>query len=249
MTHGTFSTRRVLLGIVDYLTQQGYTCWVLEWRNHGDSPATTALFNFEDLAKEEIKAAFDFLIQQKGIKVFDCITHSGGGIILTMALLYFPVYQSHITTITFFACQAFRAAYSITNKIKIQLGKSVSSLLGYIPARLMASEESESHYLMQQWFDWNLSGQFVSQDGKDFQKEMSGITIPIFSISGAGDTFIAPPSGCRAFLEAFANNQNQFLVAGKINNFEEDYTHSRVLHSRAASREIYPLVLNWLQQK
>lgn len=250
LTHGTFSNRKVLNGIVDYLTKQHYTCWVLEWRNHGASPKTNnSSFDFEDLAKEEIKTVFDFLITEQRIRKWDCITHSGGGIILTLALLHFPKYQTYISSITFFACQAFGAKATAINGLKIRLGKQLGRLLGYIPARLMASEEQESYYLMQQWFDWNLAAQFLGKNGRNYKQEMSNIKIPIFSISGAGDTFIAPPSGCRAFLAAFANDQNQFLLASKSNGFEENYTHSRILHSRTASQELYPLVLAWLQQE
>jgi len=34
LTHGTFSDKKVCLGIGEYLVGKGYNCWVLEWRNH-----------------------------------------------------------------------------------------------------------------------------------------------------------------------------------------------------------------------
>ncbi|MEO0585318.1 MAG: alpha/beta hydrolase, partial [Bacteroidota bacterium] len=68
----------------------------------------------------------------------------------------------------------------------------------------------------------------------------------IFAICGAGDQFIAPPVGCQQFLAAFDNPQNQFLLCAKAHGFTENYNHSRILHSRTASREIYPLVLDWI---
>jgi predicted alpha/beta hydrolase len=248
LTHGTFSTKKVLNGIVEYFTQKGYTCWVMEWRNHGSSPkVSNEPFDFEDLAKDEIRLTLEYLIHQKGIRQLDCITHSGGGIILTIALLHFPDYQQYISKVTFFACQAFGASINFSNRIKIQLGKYLTGLIGRIPARLMASEESESYYMMKQWFDWNITTKFENRTGRDYKKEMEKICIPIFSISGKGDTFIAPPSGCASYLKAFDNPQNKFLLASQSAGFQEDYTHSRIIHSRTASQDIYPLVLEWFQ--
>ncbi len=249
LTHGTLSNKKVMLGLADCLTQKGYTCWLLEWRNHGSSPKTKSKkYSFEDLAKEDFKTALDFLIEQQGITTFDCITHSGGGILLTLFLIHFPAYQQAIKSIVLFACQSFGAVTSRTKYWQIKLGKYGSYLLGGLPARLMASEESEPHFFMNQWYDWNLTGNFLAKDGTDYRQQMSKINLPILAIAGGGDHFIAPPAGCQAFLEAFANDQNQFLVASKANGYQEDYTHSRVLHSRSASVEIYPLVLAWLER-
>lgn len=46
LTHGTFSNKKVLLGITDFLVSKGFTCWLFEWRNHGDSSKTKEPFNF-----------------------------------------------------------------------------------------------------------------------------------------------------------------------------------------------------------
>jgi len=101
---------------------------------------------------------------------------------------------------------------------------------------------------MKQWFNWNLSKKFLSDNGSDFIPKMASIRIPIFSIVGAGDTFIAPPSGCERFLNAFNNSENKFLLCSKELGFKEDYNHPRILHSRNASSEIHPLVLEWIEK-
>ncbi len=249
LTHGTFSNRKVCMGIADFLIQHGFTCWILEWRNHGDSSKTQAPFNFETVALEDFSVAFEYLFQQEKIQQLDAITHSGGGICLTMFLIKNPIYRSRINSIAMFGCQAFGAANSKANYLKIWLGKKMSYLLGYTPARKVGSPHDESYFTMKQWFDWNLSQKFMGANAMDYQRAMPQIKIPILSICGKADTFIAPKSGCEAFLKAFDHAPNQLLFCSRENGFREDYNHSRILHSQNARAEIYPKVLEWVNRK
>lgn len=246
LTHGTFSNRKVLNGIAEYLVKNGYTCWVYEWRDHGSSSRIKEPFNFETIAKEDLILVFDYLFVEQQLQKVDCVTHSGGGICLTIALIHRPEYQQKINTISMFGCQAFGASTSIKNRILIFVGKYLSKILGFTPGRLAGSEENEKYPLIKQWYDWNLEGRFIGADGFDYQNQMKNIQIPILSIFGGGDTFIAPPEGCQQFLAAFKNADTKALLCSKENGFLEDYNHSRLLHSRNASKEIYPFVLNWM---
>lgn len=247
LTHGTFSNRKVLNGITEYLVDKGFTCWVFEWRNHGNSLTTKENFDFETIGKQDFKIIFDYLLSYQNIKKLDCITHSGGGICLTIFLIINPEYQTKIKSITLFGCQVFEAANSTKNYLKILTAKYVSKILGYIPANKTGSEENESYIIMKQCFNWNLKKNFLGKSGIDYHAKMKEIKIPILSISGKGDTFIAPPKGCKEFLDAFKNSNNKYLCCSKENGFLEDYNHSRVLHSKNASKEIYSVVLRWIE--
>jgi len=156
MTHGTFSNKKICDGIADYLTTKGFTCWIMEWRNHGKSSKSEHKFNFETIAKYDLKSTFDFLFNIQNIKNISCLAHSGGGIILTMFLINNPSYNSKITSITLFGVQAFGAGNKLLNRIKIVSSKYLTALLGKVPAKTVGStEHSESYYTMKQWFDWN----------------------------------------------------------------------------------------------
>jgi predicted alpha/beta hydrolase len=146
-----------------------------------------------------------------------------------------------------FACQGFGAADSIKNYVGIWTGKYLSKLLGYVPARKVGSEENESYYCMKQWFDWNLTGKLIGENGVDYRKKMKLIQIPVLSIYGSGDKFIAPPKGCESFLDSFKNPINRRLFCAKQKGFLEDYNHSRILHSKSASQDIYPKVWNFIE--
>ena len=248
LTHGTFSDKKVCLGIGEYLVGKGYNCWVLEWRNHGSSSRTEGHCSFEMIGKEDMQRAFDYLFNEVNLEKIDCITHSGGGINLTINLLTYPENISRINRIVFFACQSFGAGYSLKNQVKLFLGKYLTKAIGFLPAKLLGRPHNEPYQFMKQWFDWNLSGEFQSDDGMNYGREMSKIKIPILSISGSGDYFVAPPKGCEMFLLKFENAENEFLNCGQETGFFEDYDHSRLIYSRNAEKEIYPLALRWIEK-
>ncbi len=247
LTHGTFSNRKVCLGITEFLVENGFTCWILEWRNHGASSTLDEPYNFEKIGKEDIKAAFEYLFDHEKLEEIDCVTHSGGAISLTINLIEYPQYISKIKKMVFFAGQSSGAAHTIGNRLKILTGKYISKALGQIPAKSLGRPHNENYSFMKQWFDWNLTNTFSSDTGRDYRLEMSKIAIPILAIGGSGDNFIAPVVGCKAFLDGFKNPKNKFLTCGKATGYSEDYNHSRLIYSRNAAREIYPEVLGWLE--
>ena len=117
-----------------------------------------------------------------------------------------------------------------------------------MPAKIFGLEHDETYYTMKQWINWNLSKRFLSDSGKDYVFEMPKITTPILSIVGAGDTMIAPKSGCEKFLNAFQNPKNKLLYCGKATGYREDYNHSRILHSKNSRAEIWETVANWIEK-
>ena len=250
LTHGTFSNRKICDGIASYLTDKGFTCWIMEWRNHGESSRSEKEFNFETIAKYDIKSTFDFLFNNQNLKNIDCLTHSGGGIILTMFLINNPIYNLKINSITLFGVQAFGAGDKLSNRIKILLSKYLAALLGKVPSKTAGStEQSESYYTMKQWFDWNLNKNFIGEDGFDYLKQMKKISAPILSICAKGDKFIAPKGGCEKFLKAFENKENKLLFYSKESGNLENYNHSRILKSQSSKKEIWPMVENWITNK
>jgi len=247
LTHGTFSNKNTFKGIVEYFVKYDYTCWVLEWRNHGDSSKVQKYYNFETIANIDIKTTFDYLINDLDIENIHCITHSGGGICLSIFLINFPKYKKHIQTITMFACQVFGAANSRFNYTKILFAKYLCSIIKTIPGKLLKiGEENEPYYLMEQWFNWNLNKNFTGKNGTYYLQKIIEIEIPILSICAESDKFIAPKQGCYQFLKSFKNNENKFVVCSKENGFKEDYSHSRIILSRNASKEVWQICRDWI---
>jgi len=249
LNHGTFSDRKICLSIAQYFAEKGYNCWIMEWRNHGSSSPSNKKINFENIGTEDYPIVFNYLFNTLNINKLDSITHSGGGICLSIFLATNPAYIQKVNRIIFFGCQAFGAAYNFKNYTKTLIGKYVSALLGYSPAKLFGRPHNEDHFFMKQWYDWNLTKKFIGMNGVDYEKKFKKINIPILSICGKGDDFIAPKEGCKMFLNAFQNPKNKLLFCSIENGFKEDYNHSRLLQSRNSRAEIWPLVQDWLEEK
>lgn len=248
LTHGTFSDQRVCLGIVQYFAELGYTCWVLEWRSHGSSAKTDKPYDIESIALFDIKCAFDFLLQDLKLNNIHCLTHSAGGIALTMFMIRNDLYTRYIASIVMFSCQAFGAANTLSNTIKIQTGKFFSSIAGVVPgSKIGLGVHDEKYHLMKQWYNWNLDKNFKGANRFDYLPLMNTIKVPILSICAQNDRFIAPVSGCKLFLESFRNTRNKLLICSISNGFKEDYSHSRIILSQNAAKEVWPLALNWIQ--
>ena len=279
LTHGTFSDKKVCLGIAGYLAKLGHTCYIMEWRGHGTSSIPKNKFNFETIALYDFDATFRYLFDELKLDNLHCVTHSGGGICLTMffiqkLLTQDKQYINKLNSISMFACQAYGAALNRKSHAKILLTKSITQMIGFLPAKpFKLGTVNESYHTMTQWYDWNLNKNFksslamqdsnreniqssdqasdqASNDAKDFdyRQQMSKIKTPIYAISAKGDHFIAPANGCHLFLNDFDNPANDFREFSISNGDLEDYNHSRIIMSRNAATEIWPTVAAWIDK-
>ncbi|MGB5878322.1 MAG: alpha/beta fold hydrolase [Psychrobacter nivimaris] len=278
LTHGTFSDKQTCLKIAEYFAVLGHHCYIMEWRGHGDSSLPKKKFNFETVATYDYEATFRYFFDELKLDNLHCVTHSGGGVGLTMFLVQNPSYIDKVNSISMFACQAFGAAPDSTSYAKILTAKVLTRLVGFIPAKqFKVGPFNESYYTMTQWYDWNLRKNFkssflnkanfdkgrantdevnesinqqknVGDDFIDYRHHMAQITIPVYSISAKGDTFISPTCGCRLFFDGFNNSTNVFREYSLNNSDLDDYTHSRIMISRNAATEIWPTVTAWIEK-
>lgn len=258
LTHGTFSDKRVCLGIAHYLATRGHSCYIMEWRGHGDSSVPNATFNFETVALYDLDATLHYLFNELKLDNLHAVTHSGGGICLTMCLIHNAHYINKINSISMVACQAYSAVSSPKSYAKILSLKTITRLLGYVPAKMLKlGKINESYHMMSQWFNWNLNHNFKSSLTKrhsnyiknlDYRPHMAKITMPVYAISAQGDNVIAPPRGCELFLNDFDNPVNVFRKFSRAHGDLEDYNHSRVILSSNAAKEVWPTIAAWIER-
>ncbi|MDO5652133.1 MAG: alpha/beta fold hydrolase [Moraxella sp.] len=261
LSHGAFSDKRICMGLANFLVVHGYTCYIIEWRGHSlSSPDNKNHFlknnpidntiNLENIARHDFKAAFDYLYNNLNIKQLHCITHSGGGICLTMFLSFYPNYINRIHSMTMVACQAFGAADNLLAYIRLYLARFITKMIGFIPAKILKlGIINESYAMMKSWFDWNLNKQFTSMDKTiDYKDTAKNINIPLYCLCAADDKIIAPVSGCEKFFNLFTHPNNQFKVFGLDNDNLENYNHKRIMLSKNASREVWRDILEWINQ-
>ena len=255
--HGAFSDKRICIGIASYFANLGYNCFIMEWRGHGSSSNPDNLYHFEDVAFYDVKAVFDYLLNTLNLDGLHCVTHSGGGLCLTLFLARYPQYCHKIGSISMVACQAFGGALTLTQRAKLRLIKCLTYPLGYVPGRrLKLGPINESYYFLSQWMNWNLNRNFASRltqenseasQTLDYRSLMPNITTPIYAVCAKND-FVAPPQGCLLFLEAFQNKNNKWREFAVENGDLEDYNHTRIFLSRNAAKEVWPTVLDWIEK-
>ena len=181
LTHGTFSDKKTCLRIAKYLATLGHTCYIMEWRGHGNSAVSNnitskAAFNFETVATYDFSATFRYLFDDLKLDNLHCVTHSGGGACLTMFLIQNPQYIDKINSISLFACQVYGAIINPKNYLKILSAKLFTRLLGYLPAKnLKLGPIDESYYTMNQWYQWNLRKNFNSSFIKQYSMNVTNI--------------------------------------------------------------------------
>lgn len=233
-----------------FLTNNGYTCYILEWRNHGDSDKTNQLFDFETIALYDIKATFDYLRYELGVKHIHAITHSGGGIGLAIFLSRYPNFCTYIKTMTLVACQAFGASYNYFAYMRLLFFKYLTKIIGFVPARsLRLGVADENYHTMKLWFDWNLNKKFDSRlDNVDYKILIKNISVPIYCICAYGDKMIAPSVGCYQFFRLFTHHDSQFEEFSIKSGHLDDYTHARIMLSKNASKEVWVKILAWIER-
>ena len=249
LSHGTFSNHRTCAGLANFLAKKGYSCWIFDWRGHGASDRAVPPHTFDDIALLDVPAIIDTVTNRSSDPVF-WVGHSGGALILLMWMARFPhLAARHIKGLIMLASQATGAATSIRNRTMIFAIDWFLRWRARAPGHwLDLGPEPESALLIRQWCRWNLTQSFSGQDGFDYQRAISRSELPILAFAGAGDGFVAPACACHAFASSFSTDV-EFHFCSKQQGFREDYTHNRLILSRNASVEIWPLVTRWLRAR
>jgi predicted alpha/beta hydrolase len=247
LTHGTCSDRKICLGIAKYLARSGLNCWILEWREHGESAFSPEPFNFDTIATQDLKTAIRF-INTSGSKLpFFFLGHSGGGIALSLLLAREPSLQHQFQGIVLIAAQAFDGARVQNNRIWLTLIKFMCWVLEELPGPWFGlGPHREKYFIMKQWFNWNLSGKFLGSDQFDYMIGVRQIEVPVLGLAAEGDRLIAPAEGCQSLIEAFGSPEKKFISCGKSSGFSDNFSHGRLLLSKPAAREVWPLIHRWI---
>ena len=92
-------------------------------------------------------------------------------------------------------------------------------------------------------------GHLLSADGKiDYSARLGEVTVPILMVAGAGDLLSDVPS-TRMTFDALGSEDRTLYVFGKASGHVADYAHCDLAWSRYAPREIFPVVIDWLDHR
>ena len=247
LAHGMFGDQRAFRRIAASLAGSGHDVWTFDFRGHGESVAADDGEDFESVCLADVRSVLDEVRRRSRAPRLSWIGHSGGGLAILMFLARHPEEQAGIGRVATLASQANGACENPLGRLKVAAVLAAVTALGGAPGhRFGLGTGPETRAVMRQWCLWNLAGRWRGRDGFDYIAAMGRVETPCLSLAGAGDTFIAPPSGCRRIHDALGSEERAFLVCGPDEGFRERYGHARIAFSRAASAEVWPRVEAWL---
>ncbi len=232
----------------EYLAESGLDVWLYEWSNHGLSSDPGLPLSADFHALHEVPAVVEEVKRRTGSDQVFWVAHSGGGFLPHMYLARSPDSAGDFRGIVALGSQTTAAGDTLLGRLRILILALGCHLFGNAPGhRVGLGPEPESKGFMLQWARWNWSKNWAGLDRWDYHEGLRQVSVPMLAIAGGND-WVAPSRGCRALYESIAHPASQFVLAGKEQGFSEDYNHSRLALSRSAQREIWPLVLRWMQQ-
>ncbi len=247
LNHGTFSNYRSVRGIAGFLSERGYHCWILDCQGHGYSDKPSVVPDFEGMYLDDAAAALEY-VSERSIKPVWWVGHSGGGLAILMLLTRKPDLQKKLAGLVTVASQTTDAGQGLLKRMCWLGAILLTKVIGFTPGRLVRiGPENEFGQVMLQWFRWSLRGKWVGADQFDYLEHLQAITIPALTIAAGGDHVIAPASGCEKIHQALGSSQKQYTLASTANGFLENYNHARVISSRNASKDVWPLVSDWIE--
>ena len=99
-----------------------------------------------------------------------------------------------------------------------------------------------------QFSSWIQNGKESTLDGSfDYRQGLENIHLPALFIAGLDDK-MAIPECVRFAYEKVSSREKKFVLLSKENNFSTDYCHMGLVLGKEAPRELYPLVLDCLEQ-
>jgi oxygen-independent coproporphyrinogen-3 oxidase len=249
LTHGTFSNGTICSRLAAYLAAEGFDAWVLELRGRGASRGIVGP-TFEAFGLLDVPAAVEAIRASTGRSRLFFVGHSGGGLAFLMHLARRPAERGTAQGLVMLASQATDACATASGRLMVAFGWVAEGVLGYTPGRaLRLGPENEPKGILRQWMRWNRSGRWTGTDGFDYLDALSAIDVPTLCFAGAGDRYIAPVRGCRRLYEAVGGQDKTWILCARSEGFSEDFDHTRIVASRAAQREIWPRIREWLVER
>ncbi len=248
-THGLFSNRQVCAPLAQYLAREGFDCWVLELRGHGASQTPGSKPHPDAWGLYDVPAAVEAVRAVTGESSVQLVAHSVGGLAFLMHLARRPECRTRVSGFVMLGCHATGMYSTLQSRLAADAVRLGMAVLGYAPGPAWRlGPENEPKSVMDVCIGWSRTRRWVGADGCDYLAALADLRVPLWSLAGAGDHAIAPAVACRQLYEAIGSPWKRWTLCGRAEGFAEDFTHVRLMVSRAAQREIWPRIGEWLTQ-
>jgi predicted alpha/beta hydrolase len=249
ISQGTFSNTSVVEPLAQYLQDHGFDCWVFDYRDHGDSGRGSTSDSYERVAELDVQIVVDTVIASTGRKKLFWIGHSSGGIMPLLCMARIPKLVESFQGIALIASQTTHAYKGFSGKASLVGLYGIVKLLGKAPGKLLKlGPEDEMSGVLKQWLRWNWSGDLCGADGFKYEESFGRIDIPVIGFASLTDS-IAPSEGCEYIMSILGSSDKTFINCNKRFGHSEDYNHARLIKSKSASNEVWPVIKDWLVSK
>ncbi|WP_044870169.1 alpha/beta fold hydrolase [Pseudomonas sp. LFM046] len=255
LVHGSFSNRRFWyspkgLGLGPHLARIGFDVWIAEMRGHGLSPRNQQYRRnrVADYARYDLPVIAAFVREQNG-QVPHWIGHSLGGTTLAAALGGQYLGEGDVASAALFGSQISRIYWPLKVPPVAWSSRLLLKRFGVLSgSRLKRGPEDEPIGVALESLRWHgLFGRFGDAE-RDWWAGLSDVQVPVLAVAAAGDQQ-DPVWACRKLVEQVPTEHRHFLQLAKDEGFSDDFGHIEMLVSKAAEREVWPLVVYWLEHQ
>ncbi|GFM75125.1 esterase [Pseudomonas cichorii] len=255
LLHGSFSNRRFWyspkgIGLGPFLARAGYDVWIAEMRGHGLSVRNQDYRRnrVADYARYDLPAIAAFVREQSG-RVPHWIGHSLGGTTLAAALGGQYLGPEGAASAALFGSQISRTYWPLKIPPVQWTGRLLLKPFEHISGpRLKRGPEDEPIGVVLESMRWHgLFGRFGDRDS-NWWAGLASVEVPVLAVAAVGD-HQDPVWACKMLFDQFGSQQRQFLCLGREHGFNEDFDHVRMLVSKGAQQQVWPRVLDWLQER
>lgn len=247
MLHGAFANRRFWYspkgqGLGPTLVRAGYDVWIAEMRGHGLSPRNQgyASNQVDDYARYDVPAINAFVTEMNGRRPH-WVGHSLGGTTLAVALGVGSLTDQHIASAALFGSQVSRRYGALRLPPLNWLARVLLRRFDQISGRrFKRGPEDEPMGVAVEWLRWQ-------RRPGSWWDGLASSQVPLLAVAGAGDEQ-DPAWACRALFEQAGGKPRRFIELGHEGGYSRDFGHVEMLVGEAAEREVWPLLLQWLQE-
>lgn len=255
LLHGSFSNRRFWyspkgIGLGPYLARAGYDVWIAEMRGHGLCARNERYRDnrVADYARYDLPAIAGFVREQSG-QAPHWIGHSLGGTTLAAALGGQYLGPAHAASVALLGSQVSRTYWPLKIPPLQWSARLLLKRFDHISGpRFKRGPEDEPMGLVLESMRWHgLFGQF-GERGNHWWEGLEAVEVPLLAVAAMGD-HQDPVWACRMLFEQIGSEHKQFLCLGREHGFSEDFGHVEMVVSKAAQREVWPRIADWLQAR
>jgi pimeloyl-ACP methyl ester carboxylesterase len=265
MLHGSIENGKVFYsekgaGLAPWLARKGYDVFVAHRRGRGGGePPMSAASSFSQTEEitEDIPALMESIREIKGDIPLHWVAHSWGGVIMTSHLVRFPENIPQVKSLSYFGTKRFVSVINPTRILQIDAiwswyCRRVIRKHGYLPAEslpfgIASDHESDGTHL--HCMLWATRDRWIDpEDGFDYGRAAEKVTLPpALYLAASRDRCLGHPVDVMRTARESGQDNWKYVLLGKKTGFRNDYDHVTMLTHREAPGEVYPLVLEWIE--